>query len=236
MGKDLFTRDELLRRTGAAEPDLEAWLKAKLIKPVGFADEGVPLFGPDDVGRALHIRKLSELGYGFPEIQKIVKKFGWPRSGEEGRKPSGEDKLLTVGQLAERTGVSPRTVKHWEEIGIIEPEMRSGGGFRLYAGAYVHLCTLIRDLQLFGYTLEEIKAVSDRVRDFLALSSGLEKIPRDEAGRKLEGLAAAVEALRAKMAELKGGIERWEDLLKKKKKEIAGLKARNAKRPASKED
>lgn len=236
MGKDLFTRDELVRRAGSDGTDLDAWLKAKLIKPVGFADEGVPLFGPDDVDRALHIRKLSELGYGFPEIQKIVKKFGWPRSGEEGKKPSGADKLLTVGQLAERTGVSPRTVKHWEEMGIIEPEMRSGGGFRLYAAVYVSLCTFIRDLQLFGYTLEEIKAVSDRVRDFLALSEGLMDIPKNEAGRKLAGLAGAVETLQSKMAELKGGIELWEDLLKKKKKEIAGLKARNAKRPAAEED
>jgi DNA-binding transcriptional MerR regulator len=114
--------------------------------------------------------------------------------------------------------------------------MRSGGGFRLYAAVYVSLCTFIRDLQLFGYTLEEIKAVSDRVRDFLALSEGLMDIPKNEAGRKLAGLAGAVETLQSKMAELKGGIERWEDLLKKKKKEIAGLKARNAKRPAAEED
>jgi len=234
MGKDVFTREEFLGRAGAAEADLEAWLKAKLIKPVGFADEGLPLFGPADIGRALHIRKLSELGYGPAEIQKIVKKFGWPVRDDEGPKPERGDKFLTVGRLAERSGVSPRTIKHWEEMGIIEPEMRSGGGFRLYAAVYIHLCTLIRDLQLFGYTLEEIKAVSGHVRDFLALSSGLEKIPPGEAGRKLEALGEAVEKLRARMAELKKGIERWEDLLKQNKKEIAGLKARNAKRSEAK--
>jgi len=236
MGKDVLTRDEFLGRAGATDEELEAWLKAKLVKPVGFADEGLPLFGPGEIDRALHIRKLSELGYGVAEIQKIVKKFGWPRSGEEGERPARGDKLLTVGQLAERTGVSPRTIKHWEEMGIIEPDMRSGGGFRLYAAVYVYLCTLIRDLQLFGYTLEEIKVVSDHFRDFRALSAGLDKFPKAEAGRKLEAMGEAVETLRAKMADLEKGIERWEDLLKKKKKEIAGLKARNAKRSAPKEE
>ena len=40
---------------------------------------------------------------------------------------------LTVGNLADKIGVSPRTIKHWEDKGIIEPDMRSDGGFRLYS-------------------------------------------------------------------------------------------------------
>ncbi|MCK7489606.1 MAG: MerR family DNA-binding transcriptional regulator [Anaerotruncus sp.] len=35
--------------------------------------------------------------------------------------------FLTVGNLAERSGVSPRTIKHWEDKGIIEPDMRTRG-------------------------------------------------------------------------------------------------------------
>jgi DNA-binding transcriptional MerR regulator len=41
--------------------------------------------------------------------------------------------LSRVGKVAEQLGVSPRTtIKYYEEIGLLEPEERSRGGFRLY--------------------------------------------------------------------------------------------------------
>ncbi len=67
--------------------------------------------------------------------------------------------------------------------------MRSEGGFRLYSKGYVHLCKLIQDLQLFGYTLEEIKAISDYFRDFLAFQERLEAFDKDEVAPKLEAMA-----------------------------------------------
>jgi DNA-binding transcriptional MerR regulator len=126
--------------------------------------------------------------------------------------------------------VSPRTIKHWEDKGIIEPNMRTEGGFRLYSGSYVFICKLIRDLQLFGYKLEEIKVVSDNVRTLMAIQSEINSCPKAEVEAKLESMLKAIQALFDKMAMLKEGIERWEDLLKKKKKDIQGLKAKNHKR------
>ncbi len=139
-------------------------------------------------------------------------------------------KFLTVGNLAERSGVSPRTIKHWEDKGIIEPDMRTEGGFRLYSEAYVFLCQLIRDLQLFGYTLEEVKAVSDDVRTLLAIEADPDSFPRAEVEKKLEVMLEAIRALFGKMKLLREGVERWEDLLKKKKKDILALQAKNRKR------
>jgi len=236
MEKNVFTREELAVQTGVPEADLDAWAKAKLLKPLGFADEGMPFYVPADVDRALHLKKLREIGYGFEEIQKIVKKFGFPKTEGGASKAGEKDKLLTVGRLAERTDLSPRTIKHWEEMGIIEPEMRSGGGFRLYAGVYVDLCRLIRDLQLFGYTLEEIKTGSGTFRDFLALQKDSDAFPREAAALKLDEMLRAIEGLHDRMRQLAKGIDRWEGLLKKKKKEIVGLKARNDKRPPSVEE
>ena len=164
------------------------------------------------------------------EIQKIVKKVGLPQD-KAGRKALPEkDRFLTVGNLAERSGVSPRTIKHWEDKGIIEPDMRTEGGFRLYSASYVLICELIRDLQLFGYSLEEIKALSDDVRALLAIQGDIEAFPKAEVDGKLESMLRAVEALFDKMGQLKTGIERCEDLLKKKKKDIVGLRSKNRKR------
>jgi len=233
MEKEIMTKAELAEKTGVEAIELDLWTKAKILRPVGFTDDKSPFYAAQDAGRVGHIRKLRELGYGLEEIQKIVKKYGWPGTGKGEKPPADKDKLLTVGLLAEKAGVSPRTIKHWEDVGILDPDLRSEGGFRLYDEAYVFLCQLIRDLQLFGYSLEEIKAVSDSVRNFLALEKDLASFSREEAGRKLDGLLAAVESLNKKMRELGEGIARWKDLLKKKKKEIVGLKAKNSKRPAA---
>jgi DNA-binding transcriptional MerR regulator len=231
MGKEMMTKAELAEKTGVEPVEIDLWTKAKILRPVGFAEDKSPFYSGPDIGRVAHVRKLRELGYGLEEIQKIIKKYGWPGSGDDQKKDAGKGKLLTVGLLAEKAGVSPRTIKHWEDVGILDPDLRSEGGFRLYDESDVYLCQLIRDLQLFGYSLEEIKAVSDAVRDFLSLQKDLSAYSREEAGRKLDGLQAAVEALFKKMKPLREGIDRWEDLLKKNKKEIAALKAKNAKRP-----
>jgi DNA-binding transcriptional MerR regulator len=177
-----------------------------------------------------HVRKLAELGYRLEEIQKIIKKVGLPQDGSARKETPEMDRFLTVGSLAERSGVSPRTIKHWEDKGIIEPDMRTEGGFRLYSESYVFLCQLIRDLQLFGYTLEEIKVISDDVRALMAIQNGLDAFPNAEVDAKLGAMLRAIQALFDKMDMLKEGIERWEDLLKKKKKDIHALKAKSQKR------
>jgi DNA-binding transcriptional MerR regulator len=230
MNKDVITRDELLKNAGISPEALSEWTKAKLIRPAGFAEDEAALFLPESLAQADHIRKLVELGYGLEEIQKIIKKVGLPLKEKRARSGSGKDRFLTVGDLAERSGVSPRTIKHWEEKGIIEPDMRTEGGFRLYSEGYVFLCKLILDLQLFGYSLEEIKATSDYFRDFLAIESDPEGLPKAEVEAKLGIMLKEIQAFSDKMKLLKEGIDRWEDLLKKKKKDILSLRAKNQKR------
>jgi DNA-binding transcriptional MerR regulator len=230
MNKNVFTKDDLLRRTDVSEEVLVRWTKEKLIKPAGFTDDKTPLFSEETLARLENILKLKELGYGLEEIQKIIKKIGLPRAKANRANNNGLDQFLTVGSLAEKAGVSPRTIKHWEDKGIIEPDMRSEGGFRLYSKIYVYLCKLIQDLQLFGYTLEEIKVISDYSRDFLALQERLESFDKAAATSKLEAMLEGIQALFEKMKLFREGMERWENLMKKKKKEILTLKAKNQKR------
>jgi len=230
MNQKLFAAEDLARQTGVSEEVIAGWVRAKLLRPAGFADDRTPLFPAGILDRAAHVRKLVEIGYGLEEIQKIIKKVGLPQDGRGRKEVPEKDRFLTVGNLAERSGVSPRTIKHWEGKGIIEPDMRTGGGFRLYSGSYVFICELIRDLQLFGYTLEEIKVVSDDVRALLAIQDDLDASPKAEVEAKLEAMLRAIQTLFDKMALLKGGIGRWEDILKKKKKDIHALQEKNRKR------
>jgi DNA-binding transcriptional MerR regulator len=230
MNQDILTSKDLARKTGLPEETIAAWTKAKLLRPAGFADGQTPLFPAGILDRIVHVRKLAELGYRLEEIQKIIKKVGLPQDGDGRKEILEKDRFLTVGNLAEQSGVSPRTIKHWEDKGIIEPDMRTEGGFRLYSGSYVFICELIRDLQLFGYTLEEIKVISDDVRTLMVIQDDIDSFSKAEADAKLESMLRAIQGLFDKMGLLKKGIERCEDLLKKKKKDIHSLKSKNEKR------
>jgi len=235
MNKDLLTLQDLASRTGIPAERVAEWTKVKLLKPDGYGEKRAPLFSVPSLEQVAVVQRLADLGYGTDEILKIVRKVGLPRDGR-GRKRARGKGYLTVGNLAERSGVSPRTIKHWEDKGIIEPDMRTEGGFRLYSESYVVLCQLIRDLQLFGYSLEEIKTVSDDVRTLLAIEADLEATPPAEAEKRLAAMLEAIRGLADKMKLLEEGIERWRDLLKKKTKDIVALQARNRKREQAAKD
>jgi DNA-binding transcriptional MerR regulator len=234
MDKKMMLKSEFLEMSGIKESEIKEWQGLKLIKPDGITSENIPFFTKETIDKALRIKDLVDIGYGFKDIQRIVKKVGLPGGGEQVKKPDKVNKYLTVGILAERVGVSPRTIKYWEDKGIIEADMRSEGGFRLYSEVYIYLCKLIKDLQLFGYSLEEIKEISDLFRDFLAIDEGLERYSVEQNEAKLNVMLKKIKDLYQKMDLFKKGIERWDELLNKKKKEIISLKQRNKKRQKSK--
>lgn len=228
--KNIFGRPELLERMNIPEESLKTWEERRMIKPFGFTDDRVPFYAQETIEKIELIQKLSDLGYEIGVIEKIIRKIGLPKAASRKGSRMKLDRYLTVGGLAERVGVSARTIKYWEDRGIIDPDMRSEGGYRFYSEGYVFLCNLIRDLQLFGYTLERIKLVSDLFRDFLELSRDGASRPGQECLKKVEQMLEEIKTLSEKMELLKVGIERWHDLLKDKKKEIVGLRKRIQKR------
>jgi len=234
MKKVIFIRNELIAQANVTEKILKEWEQLKLLKPDGFTNDQIPFYSESTVEKITYIKKLLDLGYRLEDIQRIIKKVGLPKKEIHPSEQAKLNEFLTVGGLAERIGVSPRTIKHWEDKGIIEPDMRSEGGFRLYSEIYVYLCKLIKDLQLFGYSLEEIKTNSGLFRDFLSIKNNLEAYSKKENTQKLNEMLEKIQVLFEKMSLFKEGIERWEDLLKKKKKEIVSLKNQNKKRPDQK--
>ncbi len=65
---------------------------------------------------------------------------------------------LQIGEVAERTGVTQRTLRFYEEKGLLTPPSRMEGGFRLYSETDIQRVEQIRQLQkLLGLSLAEIK-------------------------------------------------------------------------------
>jgi DNA-binding transcriptional MerR regulator len=230
MKKTIFVRDEFIEEAGISAKTLKEWDRLQLLKPDGFTKDQIPFYAKETLERIKHIKGLLELGYGIKDIHKIIKRVGIPKTFHGQNKKMELKKILTVGDLADRVGLSPRAIKHWENKGIIEPDMRSKGGFRLYSEIYIYFCNLIKDLQLFGYSLEEIKEISDLFRYFLAIKNDLKAYSKEENTKTLNRMLEHIQALFERMNQMRGGMERWEDLLKSKKKEIMGFKNRNRRR------
>jgi DNA-binding transcriptional MerR regulator len=69
---------------------------------------------------------------------------------------------LKVGELARRTGLTVRTLHHYDEIGLLRPSLRTEAGHRLYDADDVARLQKIVSLRQLGFSLEEVRACLDR--------------------------------------------------------------------------
>ncbi|MGL4554166.1 MAG: MerR family transcriptional regulator, partial [Gemmataceae bacterium] len=69
---------------------------------------------------------------------------------------------LKVGELARRTGLTVRTLHHYDQIGLLRPSLHTEGRHRLYADADVARLQQIVSLRQLGFSLEETRAFLDR--------------------------------------------------------------------------
>ncbi len=79
---------------------------------------------------------------------------------------------LRIGEAAARAAVSVRTLRYYEELGLLTPSARSPGGARRYAEEDVARLARIRELKdLLGFNLDEVRTVltaEDRLGDLRA--------------------------------------------------------------------
>ncbi|MFI5593925.1 MerR family transcriptional regulator [Amycolatopsis sp. NPDC051758] len=104
---------------------------------------------------------------------------------------------MQIGEVAERTELSLRTIRYYEEVGLVVPSARSQGGFRLYTEPDVERLQLIKRMKPLGFQLEEM-------RDLLAILDPVPGSPsiEDPAARLDEFSETAEKAcahLRAKL-------------------------------------
>lgn len=69
--------------------------------------------------------------------------------------------MIQIGELAERVGLSLRTVRYYEEMGLLSPKKRSEGGFRLYTEDHVDRLALIKQMKPLGFTISEMRELLD---------------------------------------------------------------------------
>ncbi len=69
---------------------------------------------------------------------------------------------LKVGELAKRTGLTVRTLHHYDEIGLLKPALHTESGHRLYTAEDVARLQRIKSLRQLGFSLEEVRVCLGR--------------------------------------------------------------------------
>jgi DNA-binding transcriptional MerR regulator len=72
-------------------------------------------------------------------------------------KPAAARALLKIHEVAAETGLTPRSIRYYEEIGLLEPAARSEGAYRLYDDSDLERLRYIRELRdEAGFSLAQI--------------------------------------------------------------------------------
>lgn len=116
---------------------------------------------------------------------------------------------MQIGEVTERVQLSHRTIRHYDDEGLLTP-VRSAGNFRLYTEDDVQRLLLIRQLKPLGFSLDDM-------RRFIAVSDAAREDPDDEDAREqLRAFVDTAQQRRDKMAAQVATADVW----------LAGLRAR----------
>ena len=142
------------------------------------------------------------------------------------RKPARDEPCLQIGEVADRTGVTQRTLRFYEERGLLKPPTRMEGGFRLYSEDDVARVEQIKRLQsLLGLTLAEIKDMveAEEVRGELnatyrpdrPVEERIERVRRriEVTQRQHDIISAKLTAMLEMKKDLEEKLQRYESIL-----------------------
>ena len=115
--------------------------------------------------------------------------------------PANDAAPLTIGQAAERSGVSPKMLRHYESLGLLPPVARTGSGYRLYGEKEVHTLRFIRRARDLGFSMAEIAELLKLWQNRRRASGQVKRIAEAHIA-DLDRRLAEMQAMRRALAEL----------------------------------
>jgi DNA-binding transcriptional MerR regulator len=74
-----------------------------------------------------------------------------------------DEAVHKIGEVAESTGLSIRTLRHYDDLGLVVPSGHTAGGFRLYTEDDVERLLLVRRMKPLGFSLERMRQFLDAI-------------------------------------------------------------------------
>ncbi|MDQ0119520.1 DNA-binding transcriptional MerR regulator [Pseudarthrobacter defluvii] len=118
---------------------------------------------------------------------------------------------MHIGELADRSQMSLRTIRHYDEVGLLKPSGRTDGGFRLYTERDFARLLLIRRMKPLGFTLEAMAGLL-KVIDALEAAAPGEDVTAIRT--ELNGFIEEAARRRAKLEEQLGMADEFLALLR----------------------
>jgi DNA-binding transcriptional MerR regulator len=109
---------------------------------------------------------------------------------------------LTIGQLARAAGVSAKTIRYYEEVGVLPRASRTPAGYRQYAEHGVHRLRFVRRARALGLSLAHLKTL------VAALDGGLRGAMRPRLRAIVRAQLGAVQQQRTELELLQRQLER----------------------------
>ena len=107
---------------------------------------------------------------------------------------------MNIGDVAEKTGLPAKTIRYYEEIGLVAP-IRSGNGYRAFRESDVHKLTFLGRARALGFPIEDCRALLQLYEDESRTSAEVKEIAAhhlDEIDRKI----ADLQGMRATLSHL----------------------------------
>jgi DNA-binding transcriptional MerR regulator len=113
---------------------------------------------------------------------------------------------LKIGEVSKRTGVGIEALRFYERSGLLDRPARTKGGYRLYSSDVIEQLDFIKQAQVLGFSLDEIKRVIEDARAGRNPCDEVRTIVR----QRLEGLDERMREMRRYRRELATTLEEWD--------------------------
>ena len=107
---------------------------------------------------------------------------------------------MNIGEVAERAGLPPKTIRYYEEIGLVRP-LRSQNGYRTFRESDLHKLTFLGRARALGFSIEDCRTLLGLYEDDARESAQVKAVAEDhltEIDRKI----AQLQSMRATLAHL----------------------------------
>lgn len=108
---------------------------------------------------------------------------------------------MNIGQAAERSGLSAKTIRYYEDIGLVVPQRQAGNGYRDYSERDVEHLIFLQHARTVGFGLEECRVLLELYRDSSRHSAHVKELVLKKIAH-LDQQMASLTAMRAALSEM----------------------------------
>ena len=101
---------------------------------------------------------------------------------------------MRIAEIAERSGLPPKTIRHYEDVGLIRPD-RTENGYRCFTDADVHKLTFLAQARSLGFSLGDCRALLDLYEDRRRASGDVKRVAQEHLAR-LDRKLAELQSMR----------------------------------------